>query len=169
MQRLSVVTPVKMRASCLRQLVLLQVVVLHGVPTLTVTPTVASSTRAGPQPNGKTFPAMRAFDKVVTDFMAAHAVPGLSVAVTVRGQLAYQQGYGSANISSNTKSNRTRCSALRRSPRCTRRQPSSCWSSKDACVSTTPSLAPTVCYVASRARCHPTMVQSSTREHATSQ
>jgi CubicO group peptidase (beta-lactamase class C family) len=70
---------------------------------LAITTTAASTVASAPQPNGPTFAATRAFDSVVTDFMQEHNVPGLSVAVTVRGELAYEQGYGAANISANTK------------------------------------------------------------------
>ena len=55
-----------------------------------------------PRPNAKTYAATAAFDKVVTDFMVSKHVAGASVAVTVRGQLAYEQAYGTANVSAGT-------------------------------------------------------------------
>lgn len=54
---------------------------------------------AVPRPNGPTFSATEAFDRVVCDFMTTKGIVGASVAVTVRGQLAYEQGYGAANVS----------------------------------------------------------------------
>jgi CubicO group peptidase (beta-lactamase class C family) len=57
-----------------------------------------SISAAVPRPNGRTFPATDAFDRVVTDFMLANGIVGASVAVTVRGKVAYEQGYGAANV-----------------------------------------------------------------------
>jgi len=48
--------------------------------------------------SGKDDPRFESYDRLIEEFMKEHGVPGLSIAVTNQGKLAFSQGYGYADM-----------------------------------------------------------------------
>jgi CubicO group peptidase (beta-lactamase class C family) len=55
---------------------------------------LVSSCRGATVPNGQTFDATSCLDEHIVNAMKANNLPGASLAVLRRGELAYEQGYG---------------------------------------------------------------------------
>lgn len=74
-----------------------------GEPTAPpVTPPVTPPAQPAIPISGAAVPGMASYDRVITDFMRKHAIPGGAVAVMRDGKLIYARGFGHADVENGT-------------------------------------------------------------------